>query len=65
MGLQFDLHDLVNGSGTQTNFTTQLLKLIFKADRHNKELLRKGFPNAVFTVEQYQQLGIFENVDYD
>ena len=65
MGLQFDLHDLVNGSGKQTNFTTQLLKLIFKADNHNKELLRKGFPNAVFTVEQYQQLGIFEHVDYD
>ena len=65
MSLQFDLHDLVNGSGKQTNFTTQLLKLIFKADNHNKELLRKGFPNAVSTIEEYQKTGNIENIDYD
>ena len=57
MSIVFDLHDLVNGSGKQTNFTTQLLKLIFKADYSNKERLRKGFPTAVKTVEHYQKTG--------
>jgi hypothetical protein len=65
MSLQFDLHDLVDGSGKQTNFTTGLLKLIMKADSHNKELLRNSFPNAVSTVEGYQQTGIIRDLKYD
>ena len=65
MSLQFDLHDLVNGSGKQTNFTTQLLRLILKADARNKELLRKGFPNAVLTVEEWQKTGIIKDLESD
>ena len=65
MSLQYDLLDLVNGSGKQTNFTTQLLSLIMKADGHNKELLRKGFPNAVITVEEWQKTGIVKDLKYD
>lgn len=62
MSIVFDLHDLVKGSGKQTNFTTQLLKLILKADESNREKLRKGFPTAVKTVEHYQLTG--EIVDF-
>lgn len=65
MSLQFDLHDLVNGSGKQTNFSTMLLKLIFKADLRNLELLRKGFPNAVSMVEHYKKTGTILDLDYD
>jgi hypothetical protein len=63
MSLQIDLHEIVNGADKQTNFSTLLLKLIFKADEHNKELLRKGFPNAVLMVEQYQETGIIKDLE--
>ena len=62
MSLVFDLHDLINGSGAQTNFTTMLLKLIFKADDVNFEKLRKGFPEAVGLVEHYQRTGEIKGV---
>lgn len=65
MSLQYDLHEIVDGTDKQTNFSTLLLKLIFKADTHNKELLRKGFPNAVLTVEQYKETGIIKDLGYD
>jgi hypothetical protein len=65
MGLRFDLHEIVEGRDKQTNFSTLLLKLIFKADSHNKELLRKGFPNAVLTVEEYEKTGIIKDLEYD
>ncbi len=65
MSLQFDLHEIVEGSDRQTNFTTLLLKLIFRADSHNRELLRKGFPNAVLTVEEYQKTGIIKDLKSD
>ena len=53
MSKEFDLHDLVNGTGKQTNFTTMLIKLIFKADNNNIEQLRLGFPDVVAMVENY------------
>lgn len=65
MSLQYDLHEIVNGADRQTNFSTKLLKLIFKADSHNKELLRKGFPNAVSMVEEYQKTGTILNLESD
>ncbi len=36
-------------------FTAQLLRLIQKADRFNRELLRKGFPVEVEAVEEWEQ----------
>jgi len=60
MSLQYDLHEIVEGSDRQTNFGTMLLKLIFKADRSNKELLRLGFPDAVALVEYYQLTGMID-----
>ncbi|MCJ7635197.1 hypothetical protein MUP77_22740 [Candidatus Bathyarchaeota archaeon] len=65
MSLQYDLHEIVEGSDVQMNFSTLLLKLIFKADLHNKELLRKGFPNAVSMVEKYRERGIIQDLKYD
>ena len=65
MSLQYDLHEIVDGSDRQTNFSTLLLKLIFKADNHNKERLCKGFPNAVETVEVYQKTSIIKDLKYD
>ncbi len=65
MSLQFDLHEIVEGTDRQTNFTTLLLKLILKADQHNKELLRKGFPNAVLTVDEFQKTGIIKDLKSD
>lgn len=65
MTLHIDLHEIVNGAGKQTNFSTMLFKLIFKADQHNKEQLRKGFPNAVKMVETYKDTGEILDLPYD
>jgi len=65
MTIKIDLEKIVIGPNNQTNFTTQLLELIFKADRHHKELLRLGFPNAVMTVEEYQDSGRILDLEQD
>ena len=65
MSLQYDLHEIMDGADKQTNFGTLLLKLIFKADSGNIELLRAGFPNAVRTVEYYQATGEILDYPYD
>jgi len=65
MSISFDLRQIVEGSDKQTNFTTMLLKLIFKADLSNLEKLRKGFPNAVQTIEHYKATGDILNLESD
>ncbi len=65
MSIKTDLDEVVNGKDSQTNFTTQLLKLIMKADGHNFELLRLGFPNAVMTVAEYRDSGRILDLEYD
>ena len=57
MTIRIDMEIMLKGDDHQTNFTTQLLKLIFKADQSNKEKLRLGFPEAVRAVEHYQRTG--------
>ena len=57
MTIRIDMEIMLHGNDHQTNFTTQLLKLIFKADNSNKELLGLGFPEAVKAVEHYQRTG--------
>ena len=57
MSKEYDLHDLVNGTGKQTNFTTMLIKLILKADDNNIEQLRLGFPDVVEMVEAWRVTG--------
>jgi len=57
MSIKIDMEIMLKGNDHQTNFTTQLLKLIFKADRFNKEKLRLGFPEAVKAIEHFQRTG--------
>jgi len=60
-----DMRFLLEGGPHQTDFGTKLLVLILKADSHNLELLRQGFPNAVAAVEHYQATGEFLELEYD
>ena len=62
MSIRIDMEIMLNGDDHQTNFTTQLLKLIFKADSTNKERLRLGFPKAVMAVEHYQRTGEIKEI---
>jgi len=57
MSIRIDMEIMLNGDDHQTNFTTKLLKLIFKADQSNREKLRLGFPEAIRAVEHYQRTG--------
>jgi hypothetical protein len=65
MSLQVDLHFIVNGPDSQTNFGTQLLKLIMKADESNRAKLAKGFPNAVETVREWKATGVIPDLERD
>lgn len=65
MSLGFDLNEIVHGGDRQTNFSTQLLKLVFKADANNRKKLRKGFPHAVEMVEHFLETGEIKDLEYD
>jgi len=65
MSLAVDMALLQRDGERQTNFSTKLLVLIPKADLHNRELIRKGFPNAVKTVEYYLKTGEILDLEYD
>ena len=60
-----DLENVVYGNENATNFHALLFRLLLKADNHNLELLRKGFPNAVSMVERYKKSGLIWNLPYD
>jgi len=57
LSIKIDLDSIVNGKNNQTNFTSQLLRLLMKSDGRHKELLRVSFPNEVQAVEQFQSTG--------
>ena len=65
MTTKYDLDCIVNGNDNQTNFTTQLLKLIFKADPMNTAKLAQGFPNTVHAVKHYKNTGEILDVPPD
>lgn len=65
MSLKIDMQNIVEGPDNATNFGAQLLRLVFKADQHNKRRLGMGFPNAVLMVERYQEAGDILDLDYD
>lgn len=46
------LEDLIAGEGDW--FSAKLVRLIKKADRSNRDLLRKGFPKEVMAVELWE-----------
>lgn len=65
MSYQIDMENVVIGRNNATNFGAWLLRLILKADFHNLELLRKGFPNAVRTVEHWRRESNIPDLPYD
>jgi hypothetical protein len=65
MSLSIDFDHITNGSDRDTNFGSQLLRLIFKADSHNRRRLAMGFPNAVQVVDHYIETGEILDLPYD
>jgi len=64
MSLRNDLVNIVDGKDA-TNYATQLMRIVFKADSANKWKLRQVYPNLVATVEKYQQTGQKLELAYD
>jgi len=65
MSLKIDLDNIVNGKNDATNFSTQLMRIVFKADVINKAKLHSAYPNLVRTVQQYQETGEILDLPYD
>lgn len=65
MSLKIDLENIVEGKNDATNFSAQLMRVVFKADFANKGKLRQVYPNLVETVERYQKAGEKLDLSYD
>jgi len=65
MPLKIDLENIVEGKNDFTNFSTQLMRIVFKADIINKAKLHTVFPNLVRTVQQYMDTGEKLDLPYD
>ncbi len=65
MPLKIDLENIVEGKNDFTNFSTQLMRIVFKADVINKAKLHTVFPNLVRTVQQYMDTGEKLDLSYD
>lgn len=65
MSLKNDLDNIVNGKNDATNFSTQLMRIVFKADMSNKAKLYTVYPNLVTTVGRYQDTGEILDLPYD
>ena len=64
MSYQVDMVNVLRRDKDASNFGFLLLKLVMKADLHNLALLRKAFPNAVRTIEEWRASGPEEIPDY-
>jgi len=56
MSYKIDLDNIVNGKNA-TNFSAQLMRIVFKADVINKAKLHSVYPNLVRTVQQFMDTG--------
>lgn len=65
MSLKIDLENIVRGKNDATNFSAQLMRIVFKADLTNKVKLYTVYPNLVKIVEQYQKSGEILDLPYD
>ena len=65
MPLKIDLENIVNGKNKATNFSSQLMRIVFKADRRNIMKLGKEYPNLVKTVVNYRNSGEILDLPYD
>lgn len=57
MSYKIDLNNIVNGRNDATNFSTQLMRIVFKADRRNLAKIENEYPNLVRTVQHYKFTG--------
>lgn len=65
MSYKIDLHNIVYGGNDATNFSTQLMRIVFKSDRRNVAKLRREYPNLVETVRHYKDTGEILNLPDD
>lgn len=65
MPLFIDLENIVKGKNDATNFSAQLMRIVFKTDMVNREKLRSLYPNLVRTVEQFMETGEILDLPYD
>ena len=65
MSYQTDLENITKGQDDATNFGSMILRFTMKADLDNLKLLRRAFPNAVKTVEEWRQTSEIPDYPYD
>ncbi len=65
MPLKIDLENIVHGKNDSTNFSSQLMRIVFKADRRNIIKLGNEYPNLVKTVVNYRNSGEILDLPYD
>ena len=65
MSYKVDLENITVYKDDATNFGSQLLRLVMKADLDNLARLRQSFPNAVKTVEQWRETGEIPDLPYE
>ena len=65
MSLKNDLENIVDGKNDATNFSAQLMRIVFKADLANKSRLIQVYRNLVATVDTYQRIGVKLDLPYD
>ena len=65
MSLKIDLDNIVNGKNDATNFSTQLMRIVFKADVRNTFKLGNEYPNLVKTVLSFMETGEILDLPYD
>ena len=65
MPLKIDLENIVEGKNDATNFSAQLMRVVFKADVVNKAKLYTAYPNLVRTVQSFMESGVKLDMPYD
>lgn len=65
MTLKIDLENIVEGKNDATNFSTQLMRIVFKADVINRVKLCSVYPNLVCTVRTFMDTGKKLDLPYD
>jgi len=50
---EYSLQNVEEAISSETNFTSDLLRLIAKADPENRSILRSAFPRAVEAYERF------------
>jgi len=65
LSYKIDLENITEHGNDHTNFGTEMLRLVMKADLLNMALLRHSFPNAVKTVEEWRETGEIPDLPYD